>query len=83
MFILIDKSGGGVYAVNNNHDKKNVNVFEQKDDAVRYKTLLEAGDYKKEIELMEIDTEAIAINCEKFGYEYSIVSKADLVVPPL
>ena len=35
------------------------------------------------MELMEIDTEAIAINCEKFGYEYSIVSKDDLVVPPL
>ena len=68
MFILIDKSGGGVYAVNNVNDKKNVNVFEQRDDAVRYKTLLEANDYKKEMELMEIDTEAIAINCEKFGY---------------
>ena len=27
MFILIDKSGGGVYAVTNVNDKKNVNVF--------------------------------------------------------
>ncbi len=83
MFILIDKSGGGVYAVNNANDKKNVNCFEQKDDAIRYKNLLEANDYKKEMDLMEIDTEAIAINCEKFGYEYSIVSKDDLIVPPL
>jgi len=75
MFILIDKSGGGVYAVNNVNDKKNVNVFEQRDDAVRYKTLLEANDYKKEMELMEIDTEAIALIVKNLGMSILLLAK--------
>jgi len=83
MYILIDKSGGSVYAVKNANDKKSVNVFEQRDDAVRYMNLLEADEYKRELELMEIDVDAIAINCEKFGYEYTLVHKDDLIIPPV
>ena len=82
MFILLDKKTGGVYAVNNIDDVKTVHMFQQKEDAQRYMHLLEASNYSQELDLMEIDVDAVAVNCEKFGYQYSIVSKNDLIIPP-
>ena len=82
MFVLTDKKTGGVYAVNNIDDVKTVHMFQQKEDAQRYMHLLEANDYSQQLDLMEIDVDAVAINCEKFGYQYSIVSKNDLIIPP-
>ena len=82
MFVLTDKKTGGVYAVNNIDDVKTVHMFQQKEDAQRYMHLLEANDYSQQLDLMEIDVDAVAINCEKFGYKYSIVSKNDLIIPP-
>ena len=38
---------------------------------------------KKKLELMEIDIDAVAINCDKFGYAYAIVTKDDLILPPI
>ena len=32
---------------------------------------------------MEIDVEAVAINCDKFGYAYAIVTREDLILPPI
>tara|TARA_B100002019_G_scaffold19544_1_gene15055 strand:- start:286 stop:537 length:252 start_codon:yes stop_codon:yes gene_type:complete len=82
MFILTDKLSGGIYAVQNQDMKKTVHIFEEKDDAVRYVEMLNADDYPDELELMEIDTSVVAINCDKYGYNYSIVRKDDLVIPP-
>ena len=82
MFVLTDKKTGGVYAVNNIDDVKTVHMFQQKEDAQRYMHLLEASNYSQELDLMEIDVDAVAVNCEKFGYQYSIVSKNDLIIPP-
>ena len=83
MFILIDKKTGGVYAVNNRSSVKTVHMFEQEAAAERYRTLLESNNYNKPLELMDIDVDAVSINCEKFGYAYSIVKKDDLIIPPL
>jgi len=30
---------------------------------------------------MEIDEESVAINCDNFGYQYSVVSKDELIIP--
>jgi len=82
MFILTEKDTGGVYALPNNDNVKTVHMFEQEDDALRYLEQLEAIDYKRTLELMEIDVDSVAINCDKFGYAYSIVTKNDLILPP-
>tara|TARA_B100001250_G_scaffold87311_1_gene72220 strand:- start:200 stop:460 length:261 start_codon:yes stop_codon:yes gene_type:complete len=82
MFILTEIDTGGVYALPNKENIKTVHMFEQKDDAVRYLDQLKAIDYKRELELMEIDVDSVAINCDKFGYAYSIVTKNDLILPP-
>ena len=82
MFILTEKSSGGVYAIKNKDNIQTVHIFEQEEDAERYRQLLIADDYKKPLELMEIDVDAVAINCEKFGYSYSIAKKHYLIIPP-
>tara|TARA_B100000287_G_C20601834_1_gene768411 strand:- start:422 stop:682 length:261 start_codon:yes stop_codon:yes gene_type:complete len=82
MFILTEKDTGGVYALPNKENVKTVHMFEQEDDAVRYLEQLKAIDYKRHLELMEIDVDSVAINCDKFGYAYSIVTKNDLILPP-
>ena len=82
MFILTEIDTGGVYALPNKENIKTVHMFEQKDDAVRYLDQLKAIDYKRELELMEIDVDSVAINCDKFGYAYPIVTKNDLILPP-
>ena len=58
-------------------------MFEEEDDAKRYLYQLNEQDYKKKLELMEIDVEAVAINCDKFGYAYAIVTREDLILPPI
>ena len=62
MFILTEKRTGGVYAVKNKQDIRTVHMFEQEDDAERYRDLLIAED-SPPLELMEIDVESVAINC--------------------
>lgn len=84
MYILTEKRSGGVYAGFDNFDgHKLVQVFEEEDDAQRYLIHLEAQDYPDKLEVMEVDPEIVAINCNKFGYQYTIVSPDDFIIPPL
>lgn len=82
MFVLTDTKSGGIYAVNSKDYSKTVTVFEDRDDAERYVALLNAEDYEDELEVTEVDREVIAINCNTYGYNYSIIQKDDLIIPP-
>lgn len=81
MFILTDKKSGGVYAVANKNNIKTVHLFEIEDDAQRYLYQLEADEYSDDLEVMQVDTDIVAINCDKYGYNYCVVSSNDLVIP--
>ena len=82
MYVLTDTRTGGIYAVNTKDFSKSVTVSEDRDDAVRYITLLEADDYEDKLEIMEVERDVIAVNCNTYGYNYSIIKKDDLIVPP-
>ena len=83
MFILTERLTGGVYAgINNFTGRKTVQVFEEKDDADRYLMLLESSDYPDRLEVMEVDPDIVAVNCTKFGYQYTVVTANDFVIPP-
>ena len=82
MFVLTDTKTGGIYAVNSKDMTKIVTVFENRDDAERYVQLLNAEDYEDDLEVMEVDKDIVAINCNTYGYNYSIITKDDLIVPP-
>ena len=59
MFILTDGKTGGVYAVtpNGKNDPKGpkaVQIFVDKDDAIRYNLMLEANDYDRKLDVLEV-----------------------------
>lgn len=81
MFVLTEVGTGGVYACTNKEKQKTVTVFENEDDAERYAILLEATDYHKELELMEVDPEIIAMNCVNYNYKFTIIKSNELIVP--
>lgn len=81
MFVLTEVGTGGVYACTNKDKQKTVTVFELEDDAERYAMLLEATDYHKELELMEVDPEIIALNCVNYDYKFTIIKSNELIVP--
>jgi hypothetical protein len=81
MYILTDKNTGGVYAVFNKDRVKTVQVFEEEDDAIRYQELLLAND-EEDLEVMEVELNLVAINCENYGYGYSVITSNDFVIPP-
>lgn len=82
MYILTDKDTGGVYAVFNQNRNKTVQVFENEDDALRYYNLLVAEDFDDNLEIMEVEIDTIAKNCNNYGYHYAVITSNDLVIPP-
>ena len=74
MFILTTSKTGGVYHVMNDNKKKTVQCFEERDDAVRYLTLLQAEpDFQVGLDVVEVDPDVVALNCSNYGYNYSVV----------
>lgn len=82
MYILTDKTTGGVYAVFNKDKVKTVQVFESEEDAIRYNVLLQADGYSEELEIMEVDPQIVAANCGKYNYYYTVIGKDEFVIPP-
>tara|TARA_B100002019_G_C21251743_1_gene591522 strand:+ start:1462 stop:1716 length:255 start_codon:yes stop_codon:yes gene_type:complete len=81
MFILTEKKSGGVHAIKDKTNTKTVQVFEERDDAERYCVLLEAKDDKCPWEVMEVDTDIVAMNCDNYGYNYAIIKSDELMIP--
>ena len=82
MFILTQRNSGGVHATKDKTNTKTVQVFEEEDDAVRFLTQLEAKPNNKEPwEVMEVDTDIIAMNCDNYGYNYAIIKADELIIP--
>jgi len=72
----------GAYAVINPYGEKVVFMFKEKDDATRYAMLLEEqGD--PEMEVIPIPDHVAIGACEKSGTKYTVISKDDIVIPPI
>ena len=57
-------------------------MFEDEDDAIRYALLLEDQDYP-EMHIIEVDGKVVIKTCELHDYRYSVITKNDIVIPPL
>ena len=68
MFILADKDTGGVYAVFDKDRVKTVQVFEEEDDALRYHNLLIANDQHEDLEVIEVELDAVSINSVSYTH---------------
>ena len=63
MFVLLDKKTGGVYAVrDDDHTERVVQIFLDKDDAVRYYQMLKADNYPRRLSVQEIEEEQVKEN---------------------
>ena len=56
-------------------------LFEEEDDATRYAMMLEEEGYP-EMHVIEIEDEIMLKTCEIHGYQYTVITPNDIVIPP-
>jgi hypothetical protein len=83
MFILTinGKEKEGAYSVTDDEGDQILYLFQEEDDAVRYAMMLEEDDYP-EMHIIEIEDEVMLKTCELHGYQYTIITPDDIVIPP-
>ncbi len=72
----------GAYAVKDINNNKVLFLFEQEDDAERYRMQLESEE-DAIMEVVEVDEDVAIKACEMYNYKYTIVTPNDFVMPPL
>jgi len=84
MFILTveGKETEGAYSVEGEDGEQVLYLFEDEDDAIRYALLLEDQDYP-EMHVIEVDGKVVIKTCEMHDYRYSVITRNDIVIPPL
>ena len=81
LLTLNQRQDNGAYAVLNRYGEKVLFMFEEEDDAERYKLMLES-DEDSEMNVIEID-DALAIStCKMYNYKYAVITPNDIVIPP-
>lgn len=78
---IYGKEEEGAYAVVNSDGDQVLYIFEEEDDAARFAMMLEENDYP-EMNVLEIEKDAIITACEMHDYQYAIITKNDIVIPP-
>ena len=83
MFILTisGKEKEGAYAVTDKKGGQILYIFEQEDDADRYAMMLEDDGYPN-MTVVEVDEDLMIKSCTLNGYEYAVITKNDIIVPP-
>jgi len=83
MFILTvhGREEEGAYSVKDDDGEQILYLFEEEDDAIRYAMMLEEDGYP-EMHVIEIEDEVMLKTCEMHGYQYSIITPNDIVIPP-
>ena len=83
MFLLTvaGKEQNGAYSVTDEDGDQILYLFEQEDDATRFAMQLEDKDYP-EMNVMEVEDEIMIKTCETHGYNYTVITPDDIVIPP-
>jgi hypothetical protein len=83
MFILTinGRETEGAYSVLDDEGEHILYLFEEEDDAVRYAMMLEEDGYP-EMHVIEIEDEVMIKTCEMHGYQYTLITPDDIVIPP-
>ena len=76
------KENEGAYSVPDDDGEHILYLFEDEDDAIRYALLLEDQDYP-EMHVIEVDGKVVIKTCEMHEYRYSVITRNDIVIPPL
>ena len=81
LLTLNQRQDNGAYAVLNRYGEKVLFMFEEEDDAERYKLMLES-DEDSEMNVIEIDDALAILTCKRYNYKYAVISPNDIVIPP-
>ena len=83
MFILTinGRETEGAYSVIDDEGEHILYLFQEEDDAVRYAMMLEDEGYP-EMHVIEIEDEVMVKTCEMHGYQYTVITPDDIVIPP-
>jgi len=83
MFILTinGKEKEGAYSVTDDEGDQILYLFQEEDDAVRYAMMLEENGYP-EMHVIEMEDEVMIKTCELHGYQYTLITSDDIVIPP-
>ena len=71
----------GAYSVTNEYGNQVLYIFEEEDDAIRFAMMLEDLD-SPEMHVIEVDENLLIRTCNNYQYNYTIITKDDLVIPP-
>jgi hypothetical protein len=83
MFILTinGREKEGAYSVIDDDGEHILYLFQEEDDATRYAIMLEEDGYP-EMHVIEIEDEVMIKTCEMHGYQYTLITSNDIVIPP-
>jgi hypothetical protein len=83
MFILTleGREDEGAYSVVNEYGEQVLYIFEEEDDATRFSIMLEQLNYPT-MSVVEVDDDLLLHTCDVHEYNYAIITKNDLVIPP-
>jgi hypothetical protein len=83
MFILTiaGRETEGAYAVLDEDGDHILYIFEEEDDAIRFAMMLEEQNFP-EMNVIEVDSDLMLKTCEIQNYQYTIITKDDIVIPP-
>ena len=81
LLTLDKKQENGAYAVLNRYGEKVLFMFEEEDDAERYRLMLESEEDKK-MDVIEIDDALAIMTCKRYNYKYAVITPNDIVIPP-
>jgi len=83
MFILTinGRETEGAYSVVDDEGEHILYLFEEEDDATRYAMMLEEDGYP-EMHVIEIEDDVMIQTCEMHGYQYTLITPDDIVIPP-
>jgi hypothetical protein len=83
MFILTinGRETEGAYSVTDDEGEQILYLFQEEDDATRYAMMLEEDEYP-ELHVIEIEDDVMIKTCEMHGYQYTIITPDDIVIPP-
>ena len=73
LLTLNQKKDNGAYAVLNRYGEKVLFMFEEEDDAERYKLMLES-DEDSEMNVIEIDDALAIMTCKRYNYKYAVIT---------
>ena len=86
MFLLTldSRKDDGAYAVQDSDGDKVLFLFEEEDDAERYKLMLQdlEIDADRKMDIIEVDDDLAIKTCSMYNYKYAVITPDDLVIPP-